>query len=175
MILQDVLLINEDYCKSYSSISWNIDTKYLVPCIVASQVQDLQQLIGTELSKALCQKVQDETIDDAANAAYKELLDDWVQPYLLACTQAELIIANMAKIRNSGNMQYLDTNQSNITSRDTQYMSQHYRDQATFLGNRLTEWLRCHMASFPEYRHYCDCCGGLQPKPASSLKNPLVL
>lgn len=175
MIIQDVLLINEDYCKQYSSISWNVDAKYLVPCIISSQVQDLQQLIGTQLTKALCQKVQDQTIGQAANAAYKELLDEYVQPFLLACTQAELIIANMAKIRNSGTMQYLDTNQQNLTSRDTQYFAQHYRDQAAFLGNRLTEWLKCNIANFPEYRQFCACCSGMKPDPISPAKVNIVL
>lgn len=175
MILQEVLLITEEYVKKYSTVSDNMDAKYIVPCIVTCQVQNMQPLIGTELSKALCNMVNDNSINEADNSHYKELLDEYVQPYLLAATQAELIISNMAKIRNAGNVQYLDTNQSNITMKDMQYLSQHYSDQAAFLGNRLTDYLRCNMKKFPEYCHFCNCCGGMQADPHTNNKINLVL
>lgn len=176
MILQKVLLIDTDYVKQYSTISNNIEEKHITPCIVSSQVQDLQQLIGTPLSVKLCELVDDETIDLPENAAYKDLLDGYVRPYLLACTQSELIVSNYVKLRNSGVQQYLDTNQANVDLKTMQYMKQHFSDQATFLGNRLTDWLRCHMNDFPEFKTFCACkCDGMSPNPKSSINCPIVL
>lgn len=176
MILQKVLLIDTDYVKQYSTVSENMDAKYVTPCIVSSQVQDLQQLIGTPLSVKLCELVDDETIDDSENAAYKDLLDEYVKPYLLACTQAELIISNMMKIRRAGDVQFYDTSVQNADMKMIQYQHQHYADQATFLGNRMTDWLKCHMKDYPEYRQFCACkCDGMSPKPESSINCPIVL
>lgn len=175
MILQTVLLIDEQYVKEFSTVSENFEEKYINPCIVKSQVEDLQALIGTPLSVKLCELVDDETITDTENAAYADLLDGYVRPYLLACTQSEILISNMAKIRNAGNMTYVDVNQQNISIKDMQYLHQHYADSATFLGNRLTEWLKCNIKQFPEYARHCDCCNGMQPDPKSSLNIGLVL
>ena len=49
-IISDVFLIDEEYVKTYSTISDNLDSKYLNPCIVKSQVMDFQALIGTKLT-----------------------------------------------------------------------------------------------------------------------------
>ena len=174
MILQKVALITPDYVKEYSIVSDNMEEKYILPSIFKSQVEDLQALIGTPLSTKLCELVDEETIDEPENAAYEELLDEYVQPYLLECAQANILIASMAKIRNSGAMQYVDVNQQNITTKDVQYLVQNHRDSATFLGNRLTEFLKCRLKDFPELKA-CGCCNGLSPDPKSSLNIGLVL
>lgn len=176
MIIQEVLLINEEYVKRFSTVSDNMDSKYIVPCIVTSQVQRLQPLVGTKLTKLLCELVKDDTIDDTNNVAYKELLDEYVQPFLLAYTQSEMLISNSYKLRNAGNVQYLDTNQSNITSKDVQFLSKHYEDQGVFLGNRMVDWLRCHTKQVPEYLAYCnECCGGMQANKDNDFGCNIVL
>ena len=92
-IISDVYLIDEQYVKTYSTISDNLDSKYLNPCIVKSQVMDLQSLIGTKLTVKVCTLVHDEQI---AGTPYEALLTEYIQPYLLQCTQAELLISNFS-------------------------------------------------------------------------------
>ena len=167
-------MIDSEYVVRYSTVSANMDAKYLTPCIVTAQVQDLQQLIGTPLSTSLAEKVDDESIDAEGNELYKELLDEYVKPFLLAATQSELLISNAVKLRNSGNMQYLDTNQTNMSMKDVEYLVQHYRDQAAFLGNRVTEYLKCHRTAFPELKA-CGCCNDLRPDAKAEIKIPLYL
>lgn len=176
MILQKIKLVTPEYIKSQSTVSENMDEKYVNPAIYTAQTQDLQALIGTKLSSKLCELVDEQTIDDPENAAYKELYEDYVQPYLVPCVQAEIVIANIMKTRNAGQVQYYDTNITNSSIKDIQYLAQHYRDQAAFLGNRLTEWLKCNLKNFPEYRAYCACkCDGMSPNPKSSINIGLVL
>lgn len=174
MILQEVFLIDSEYVKMYSTISDNMEEKYINPCIVTAQVQELQQLIGTPLATKLCQLMDDETIHTPENAVYSDLLVDYVQPFLLACTQSEILVSNMAKLRNSGNMQYVDTNQQNINIKDMQYLHQHYCEQSTFLANRISDFIRCHISEIPEAK-YCPCCKGLGANPNSAIKVGFVL
>lgn len=168
------MLIDSEYCKTYSTISSNIEDKFIVPCIVTAQVQDLQSLIGTSLASALAEKVDDESIENPENEMYKELLDEYVKPFLLAATQSELLISNAVKLRNSGNMQYIDTNQVNMSMKDVEYLVQHYRDQVSFLGKMLTDYLKCHRTAFPELKD-CGCCNGMQPDEKSRFHIPLYL
>lgn len=147
-IISDVFLIDEEYVKTYSTISDNLDSKYLNPCIVKSQVMDLQALIGTKLTVKICTLVRDEEI---AGTPYETLLTEYIQPYLLQCTQAELLISNFAKQRNAGNMQYIDTNQSNITMNDMWKLHAHYDNNASFFANRLTDYILANHTKFPEY------------------------
>ncbi len=176
MILQKVKLVTPEYIKSQSTVSDNMDDKYVNPAIFTAQTQDLQALIGTKLSSRLCELVDEQSIDDPENAAYKELLEDYVQPYLVPCVQAEIIIANIMKTRNAGQVQYYDTNIANSSTKDIQYLAQHYRDQATFLAGRIGDYLKCNLKNFPEYRAYCACkCDGMAPNPASGINIGLVL
>lgn len=175
MILQTVQLITSDYVKEFSTVSENMEEKYINPCIYTAQVQNLQELIGTKLSVRLCEMVDDETITDPENAVYNDLLTQYVQPFLLACCQSELLISNMAKLRNSGNMQYLDTNQQNVNSTDVKYLVEHYRNQATFLGNRVTDFCKCHKNQLKEYCTCETCCSGLKPDGESAIKIGFVL
>ena len=175
MILQDVFLIDSDYVKEYSTVSENMEEKYIKPCIVTAQTQDLQQLIGTALSVRLCELLDSQTIYDDENAVYRDLLFDYVQPYLLYCTQAELLVSNMAKLRNSGNMQYLDTNQQNINTTDVKYLVEHYRNQSTFAGNRVVDFCRCNASNLPEWKMCTGCCNGLPSDPKSGVKIGFVL
>lgn len=175
MILQEVFLIDSDYVKKFSTVSDNMDEKYINPCIVTAQTQDLQQLVGTALSVKLCDLCQSGDITDPENAVYNDLLTQYVQPYLLYCTQAELLISNMAKLRNSGNMQYLDTNQQNINSTDVKYLVEHYRNQSTFAGNRVIDFCRCNASQLPEWKQCASCCNGLPSDPKSGVKIGFVL
>lgn len=174
MILQDVFLINSDYVKKFSTVSDNMEEKYINPCIVASQVQDLQQLIGTPLSVRICELYESGDIEEPENAVYNDLLTQYIQPFLLACTQSEILVSNMAKLRNSGNMQYIDTNQTNIGIKDMQYLKEHYSEQSAFLANRVTDFIKCHRNEIKE-AVFCPCCKGLGAEPKSAIKVGFVL
>ncbi len=167
MKLQEVLLIDEEYVKAYSTVSANLDAKYIAPAITTAQVINLQELIGTKLAVKLCELVEDNVIGNTEYQPYKDLLDGYIQPYLLAVTNAELFVSNYAKLRNSGNMQYLDTNQTNISMKDVQYMKEHYENQADFLAKRVLDFIVCNRKQFPEFT-CAGCCDGMSPRPQSS-------
>ena len=175
MILQTVQLIDAEYVKKFSTVSENMEEKYINPCIYTAQVQNLQELIGTKLSVRLCEMVDYHSIANPENALYNDLLTEYVQPVLLACCQSELLISNMAKLRNSGNMQYVDTNQQNVNSTDVKYLVEHYRNQATFLANRVTDFCRCNANQLREYKECGTCCNGMKADAESAIKIGFVL
>ena len=154
MILQDVFLISEEYIKTNSVMSDNLDMKYVKPCIAKAQVVDLQQLIGTKLAVKICEMVRDHAIE---GTDYETLLVDYIQPYLLVETQAEFLVTNYAKQRNAGNVQYIDTNHSNIQIQDVWSLHDHYNHTASFLANRLTDYIYANRKKYPEYCRVSDC------------------
>lgn len=167
MKLQEVLLIDEEYVKAYSTVSANMDAKYIQPAITTAQVVYLQELIGTKLAVKLCQLVEENLIGNQEYVAYKDLLDGYIQPYLLALVNSELYVSNYAKLRNAGNMQYLDTNQTNISMKDVQYLKKHYDDQADFLAKRVIDYIVCNRKQYPEFT-CATCCDGMSPNPKAN-------
>lgn len=80
--MEYTLLINSDTLKQLSLIDINVDEQYIRPATISAQEISLVQLIGSPLYKAICEKVNNNTIRDAENSAYKYLLDNYISIYL---------------------------------------------------------------------------------------------
>ena len=80
---RNVLLISEDYLKTESFLDDNVSGKYLLTAIKMAQDIELQSIIGTNLLHSIQKKVFDNVIDLEDNKRYKDLLDNYIQPFLL--------------------------------------------------------------------------------------------
>ena len=144
-------LVDEDFIKENTSVSDNLDSKMLKPALYDAQEIYLQPLLGTKLYKKLQELVCDNTISDAENAKYKELLVEYVQPFLLKKTQEQLVSVLFFKARNAGNVQYYDNSQGNVGLKDMQWIKQDFANDATFLANRMSDWICANCKYIPEY------------------------
>lgn len=166
-------LITEYELKQKSPIGGNVDADYIAPALMNVQTIYLQQLIGTNLLQKLYNIVNDNTIDDENNNWYAELLDEYIQPYLVAMTTSEMCVTMYSKIRNAGVVQYADTNQSNLDFKGVSFMREHYMNQATFLSERMCKYLSENKVHFPEYKVKRDCSdikGGYNNKFLCAIK-----
>lgn len=173
-IISDIFLIDVDYIKEKSTVGDNLDPKYLNPCIAKAQVMDLQELIGTKLTKKLCEIVRDRPTLEPEPTPYDILLEEYVRPFLIPVIQAELLVSNYAKQRNAGNMQYLDTNQSNIPMEDMWKLHHHYENRASFMAKRLTAFIIANRGNYPEYCKI-DNCADMHANPRSQKNCGWVL
>lgn len=154
-------MINEAEIKQNSVVGDNLDAKYIAPSIVAVQDVYLEPLIGSKLLHRLGAMIEDDTLDE--NPIYKELLNTYIQPFLLNKVISEICVQIFAKIRNSGVVKFTDTQQNNIDLADNNYIRKHYEDLALVYGNRMIEFLNCNRQSIPEYNAVCPAGGDVNP------------
>lgn len=149
----NTLLISPQYIKQYSTVGDNVDEAYITPAIIDAQLMGLQPIIGTMLYDALCEMVSTSTLTDHC----KVLLDNYIAPYLLNKTQANLQMKLFSKQRNAGVVTYLDTNQQNIDISTVKFIKADYDNRADFYANRLMDYLCANSELYPEYRNRRDC------------------
>lgn len=117
--------------------------------MVASQEINLQNIIGTNLLKKLKTLINTEEIQN--NADYKELLDDYIVPFLCWDTLAEIQIPLNYKFHNLGVVKNSDTNNTTTDLKDLQYLVDYYKKKSDFFAKRLTDFLVNNSSKYPEY------------------------
>ena len=77
--MTDVLLISEAKLREFTDINNNVDSALLTNAIREAQDIELQRVIGTLLYNKILSDVEGSTI----SGDYKDLLDNWIQDFLL--------------------------------------------------------------------------------------------
>ena len=150
-----IFLISEDKLKTETTINDNIDSLYLHSAIELAQYIGLRELIGCELHDKLCSLVADGSISNLENKKYKELLDEYVTPYLKYKVCSEITLPLAYKYRNSGVVQTNNEHEVNTAMKDAQTLKSYYEEKANFFGLALTSYLKQH--NFLEYPNYDSC------------------
>lgn len=70
-----VILSSEEFVKSLTNVSDNIQGKFIGPALREAQDCDLEEVIGSAMTQKLQELVENDTIGDSGNTAYKALLD----------------------------------------------------------------------------------------------------
>lgn len=169
----NVLLISEDYIKTNSSLNENFWGKNLLPAIREAQDIYLQSIIGTCLYHRLLDMVDNGTVSDSENIAYKDLLDDKILPYLLYRTLANVIPLANVKITNFGTTISQDEKLVGLNQTDTDLTVNYYEDKADWYAKRLQKFLKSNYEAFPELKN-CGC-GDIKPNLDSAAGSSLWL
>lgn len=166
-----VFLLSEATLKQNSVVNNNVDGMYILPAIEYSQDSGLQPLLGTKLYNKLMDLVESGDISSATN--YKNLLDEYITPYLLNKVTAEIQLPIAYKMRNQGVVQQTGENTYVPSLKDTQYLIQNYENKANFYGNRMSDYLRANRSLFPEY-YSVDSCADM-PSDKGAYKTGIYL
>ncbi len=151
-MINNVLILSEDFVKTNSNISDNAWGKFLLPAIRESQNIYLQTILGTNLYQAILGKIADGTLEDP----YKELVDDYVRWYLLYVVLSDVIDVLDVKLANLGTYRSSDQYVEIITDEERQRLKQNYAYKAQFYGDRMVEFLLNNRQAFPELDD-CAC------------------
>lgn len=146
----NVLLVSEDYIKSNSPISNNLDDKYLLPSIAYMQRSNLEETIGSQLLRKLQELVGTSTIDDVENEHYKILLDDYVQDYLMYLAIADVTVSTSFKINNFGLSRNEDEKVYSASYSEVMQMKKYLLDKADYCRFRLQRFLIANYERFRE-------------------------
>lgn len=148
----NVLLCSEDFIKTNSNLSDNAFGKLLLPAIREAQEIGLQEFIGESLYNTIIDKVADGTIADQ----YKELLDDYIQWFMLYQVLSDIIDYLDIKLVNLGTVRSRDEYVDNISDEERTRLKQNYQYKADFYTKKLQNYLLNNRAAFPELDE-CTC------------------
>lgn len=139
--MTNVLFCSEDYIKANSNLNDNMFGKNLLPALRESQDIYLQQIIGENLYQSIITLIDDGTIGESGYSFYKELLDNYIRPYLLYQTLVQLVPIINAKLVNFGTSMSNDEHLVNLSQGDVVVLTGHYQNMADFYCRRLQEFL----------------------------------
>lgn len=144
-----VILSSEEFVKSLTNISDNIQGKFIGPALREAQDCDLEEVIGTRMINKLQDLVDNETIGNDENAAYKSLLDK-AQYFMAYTVIARLIPICSFKIDNIGATTTSDDRVQNLSMNDVFKLQEIYQDKADFYKDRLQRYILMHREELPE-------------------------
>ena len=168
--IKKIMLISPDTVKSASYVNYNVDDGTIGASIREGQEIHLQSIIGSNMLYRLQQLVKAQMdglmdgIDAEENELYKELLDDYIEPYLANKIQALLCMPISMKIRNLGVVKTGDTNVDGPSLKDVMALQTRYNGMAARYATYLSKYLCAHVKDFPELTQG-DCGCGLFIKP----------
>ena len=160
-----VLLLAEDTLKTYSNLNKNTFGDWILPAIREAQEMGLMPIIGECLYNKICELVADGSINDVLFTAYKDLLDDKIQPYLIYKTLSNIIPILNAKMANLGAVVTNDEHVVNLTQSESDLLKSYYSERCDFYTKRLQDFIKSNQSAFPEIS--CGC-GKMQPNLESS-------
>lgn len=150
----NVLLIDEIQLKNSGIIDKNISPEKLKAAILLAQNISLQSIIGTSLLEKLQLLIRDGMIGDDINYNYKNLIDYYIQDFLLYSVLSELQMIVNFPIANVGTYTKIsepNDNKQAITLSELKYMKQYYSDKADFYAKRMADYICDNINEYPEY------------------------
>ena len=155
--MTDILLLSPNYLKQNSFVDDNVSEKYIAPAIVSSQEISLKGIIGNCLLTAIKNKVNDKSINDTENAAYKELLDTYIQPYLVYATMERMAIPLAYKTGNFSSATRTDDEKMSSSSfADVALIKNYWKNEKDSYKRELQCYLKKNKSLFPELSSCCD-------------------
>lgn len=154
-----IFLINTDDVKAVSQINCNVDDTVVSTAIRDAQNVYLREIIGDALLGSIQEKVEDGSIDSEENAAYLDLLDNYISDYLAYRANVEICIPISFKIRNIGVAQDNDVNITASQLETVKELRSYYLTQAVDKANRMICFLLENRRAFPELKD-CGCSNG---------------
>lgn len=151
-----ILLISEDYVKTNSNLNDNVWGDYLLPAIREAEDIGLQSILGSCLYNQILHLVNENLIGENDYTAYKTLLDDYIQEYLMYQVLTDLTPIIGVKLANLGTVISNDEHVINLTEKERSNIKQYYQYRADFYARRLQEFLLNNKGLYPELKE-CDC------------------
>lgn len=144
-----IYLTNCEKVKSIVNIDDNIDEKYLATAIKETQDIYLRDILGDLLLDKIISLVEDETISQEANAAYKDLLNQ-AQYYLAYQAACQVIFIASIKINNFGATQASDEHLTNLNLNDVFKLTDTYQQKADYYKFLLQNYICQNRTKLPE-------------------------
>lgn len=166
--IKKVMLVAPDDVKT-AYVNYNVDDSLVGASIRETQDIHLQSIIGSNLLYRLQELVynaieeEEDNIEESGNTLYKELLDDYVNPYMVSKAQAVLCVPLSYKLRNLGVIKTDDENIKQTSLKEVMAMQRRFNTSSAFYATQLSKYLCLHKDDFEELRQTECSCGMFVP------------
>lgn len=170
----NVLLISELKLKSQAPIDPNVDSDELRYCIQQAQNIYIQETLGTNFYNEILDQVESGDILLSGATNNKFLLDNFIQPALVAYSYYILLDNMFVKLVNVGLQQFRSEQSNPIGIKEFQYLKDQARDRAQFLDNLMRRHLVFENWKYPLYTQVKNN-GQLIPEFGSPFRTSVIL
>lgn len=166
--IKKVMLVAPDDVKT-AYVNYNVDDSLVGASIRETQDIHLQSIIGSNLLYRLQELVynaieeEEDNIEESGNTLYRELLDDYVNPYMVSKAQAVLCVPLSYKLRNLGVIKTDDENIKQTSLKEVMAMQRRFNTSSAFYATQLSKYLCLHKDDFEELRQTECSCGMFVP------------
>jgi hypothetical protein len=174
-MVYNVLFISEQKLKDNTPITDNVDSSELRFAIQQAQTIQIQETLGTNLYDKLQQLVDTGDINLAGNVRYKALLDNYVQPTLIAFSYYLALDNFWVKFINIGLVQNRSEQGQPVDLKTLQYLKTNANNQAEFQNNLMRRHLIFRSGWYPEYNNGNLNDGQLPPQVKSAFTSPITM
>lgn len=169
-----VLLVSETKLKAFTNINKNVDMDVLKAEIQIAQDIDLQTILGTKFYKHLQNQVS--ATGNTFNADEKELVDDYIQPYLIQTAYFNAMPQLMYRTMNRGIVSGDMENAQPVDIETMKYLRSVQKTRADFYSQRLLDYLLIGYGQnkFPDYNNN-STMDGMVPDRTQKYNNGIFL
>lgn len=146
-----ILFISESKLKQSTALNLNIDQNLLLPYIKQAQKLYVESKLGTKLTDKLKDLIKTSTLGNAGNEAYKTLVDDYIGDMLPNWAFFHCIPFLRFKIENGNIYSKSSETGSPLSTEEAQHLREEVRNTAEYYTERMIDYVRNNLSSFPEY------------------------
>lgn len=170
----NVLLISEQKLIDNSPLNSNTDKSEVRYGIQQAQIIFLQETLGTNLFEQILDQVETGDINLSGSTNNKELLNNFIQPMLIAYSFYLCLDNLFIKAINIGLQTFSSEQSQSIGIKEFQYMKNEAKDKAEFLDNLMRRHLIFNSQKFPKYTIVTNN-GQLIPEFAGAFRASITL
>ena len=149
--MSKALFITTKDLKQRSIISGNVDPDKIVQFIEVAQDTHIQNYLGGKLYKKIQALITGGTLNDAANADYKTLLDTYIKPMLIWFAQADYIPFAAFQIGNGGVYKHRSESSDTVSMDEINMLTSKAQETAEFYSRRFMDYMDHYSYLYPEY------------------------
>jgi len=143
------LFINRTDLVRNSIMDGNISTDKFIQFVKIAQEIDVQQIMGTDLYNGLSTAMPN--IDDAANARWKTILDDYIVPMLIWYAQSNYYPFAAYQVKQGGVFKHTSENSISVDKNEVDFLVEKARTNAEWYSRRFIDFMSFNQATYPEY------------------------
>ena len=146
------LLVTAATIKEYGVLEDNVDVKLINTTTIMVQDIQLQQILGTDLYKEICNQVNAESV----SALNTTLLNDYIRNFLMNAVIADGVLSFNYRFANKAIITANSDNQNPVGKEEIEMIRAKWQGQADFYAKRLTKYLVQESNSYPLYMANSD-------------------
>ena len=144
------LFITTNDLRRKSIIGGAVDADKFIQFIEVAQDIHIQNYLGTKLYDKISTLIVNDTIDDAGNAVYKTLLNDYLTPMLIWFAQSDYYMFASYQVSNGGVFRHRSESSETPSMQEIKSLVDSSRDKAEFYVRRFLDYMDNNNNSYPE-------------------------